>query len=87
MNILSFRLFFFFFLFCNHVFIVFRSKKLRAALAINKIKAIKQATKTKEIYIANKYPLSGRFLLRWAIGHIERKGQTSSRGVTKGKPT
>jgi len=86
-NILSFRHFFFFFLFCNYVFIVFRSKKLRAALAMEKIKPIKQAKKTEEIYITNKYLLSGWFLLRRAIGHIERKVQTSSRGVTNGKPT
>jgi len=34
--------FFFFFSFCNHAFIVFRYKKLHAALAIEKAKPINQ---------------------------------------------
>jgi len=58
------------FFFCNHVFIVFRYKKPHAALAIETTKPINQKQITKESYGTNKYPLTRRFLLRRAIGHI-----------------
>jgi len=65
----SFFLFFFFF-FCDHAFIVFRYKKPHAALAMERTKPINQKQLTKENYGTSKYPLSRRFLLRQAIGHM-----------------
>ena len=62
--------FFFFFFFCNHVFIVFRYKKPHAALAMERTKPINPNKITKESHGTNKYPLSRRFLLRRANGHI-----------------
>jgi len=44
MKILSIGRFFLFLFFCNHVFIVFRYKKLRAALAMAKTKPINNPT-------------------------------------------
>jgi len=65
------RFFFFFFFFCNHAFIVFRYKKPHAALAMEKTKPINQITNNKRKSRHQfKYPLSRRFLLRRAIGHI-----------------
>jgi len=64
------RLFFSFFFFCNHAFIVFRYKKPHAALAMERTKPINPNKITKESHGTDKYPLSPRFLLRRAIGHI-----------------
>ena len=61
---------FFFFSFCDHAFIVFRSKKPPAALAMERTKPIKSNKITKESQGTDKYPLSRRFLLRRANGHI-----------------
>ena len=47
-NPMPFLLFFMLFLFFYHAFIVFRYKKLRAALAIEKTKPINQSLLTKE---------------------------------------
>jgi len=60
----------FFFFFCNHAFILFRYKKPHAALAMERTKPINQKHITKESHGTSKYPLSGRFLLRRAIGHM-----------------
>jgi len=65
-----FFLFSFFFFFCNHAFIVSRYKKPHAALAIERTKPINQKHKHKKVMAPVKYPLSRRFLLRRAIGHI-----------------
>jgi len=64
------RFVFLFFFFCNHAFIVFRYKKPRAALAMERTKPINPNKITKESHGTNKYPLSRRFLLRRASGHI-----------------
>jgi len=64
------RVFSFFFSFCNHAFIVFRYKKPHAALAMERTKPIKSNKITKESQGTDKYPLSRRFLLRRANGHI-----------------
>jgi len=68
----SFFLFFFFFsfFFCNHAFIVSRYKKPHAALAMERTKPINQKHKHKKVTAPVHYPLSRRFLLRRAIGHI-----------------
>jgi len=62
--------FFFFSFFCNHAFIDFRYKKPHAALAMERTKPINHKQITKESHGTIKYPLSGRFLLRRATGHI-----------------
>jgi len=64
------RFFLFFFFFCNHAFIVFRYKKPHAAQSMERTKPINQKQLTKESHGTSKYPLTQRFLLRWAIGHI-----------------
>jgi len=64
------RFFFLFFSFCNHAFIVFRYKKPHAALAMERTKRINQKQKQKKVTAPVKYPLSRRFLLRRAIGHM-----------------
>jgi len=61
---------FFFFFFCNHAFIVFRYKKPHAALAMERTKPINPNKITNESHGTNKYPLTRRFLLRRASGHI-----------------
>jgi len=60
----------FFFFFCNHAFIVSRYKKPHAALAMERTKPINQKHKHKKVTARVKYPLSRRFLLRRAIGHM-----------------
>jgi len=60
----------FFFFFCNPAFIVSRYKKPHAALAMERTKPINQKRKHKKVMAPVKYPLSRRFLLRRAIGHI-----------------
>jgi len=60
----------FFVFFCNPAFIVFRYKKPHAALAMERTKPIKSNKITKESQGTDKYPLSRRFLLRRANGHI-----------------
>jgi len=62
--------FFFFLFFCNHAFIVSTYKKPHAALAMERTKPINQKHIIKESHGTSKYPLSRRFLLRRAIGHI-----------------
>ena len=69
-RVLSLGRFFFFSFFCNHAFIVSRYKKPHAALAMERTKPIKAKHITKESHGTSKYPLSRRFLLRRAIGHI-----------------
>jgi len=64
------RSFFFLSFFCNHEFIVFRYKKPHAALAMERPKPINQKQLTKESHGTSKYPLSRRFILRRAIGHM-----------------
>jgi len=64
--------FFFFIFFWNHMFIVFRYKKPHAALAMERTKPINQKHKQRKVYGTNKYPLTRRFLLRRAIGHIQQ---------------
>jgi len=61
---------FFLFFFCNHAFIVFRYKKPHAALAMERTKPINQNNKQKKDTAPSNYPLSRRFLLRWASGHM-----------------
>ena len=66
--LLVFFLFFFFFVIMRSLF--FRYKKPHAALAMERTKPIYQKQLTKESHGTSKYPLTKRFLLRWAIGHI-----------------
>jgi len=61
---------FLFFFFCNHAFIVFRVKKPHAALAMERTKPINQKHKQRKVTAPVKYPLSRRFPLRRANGHI-----------------
>jgi len=62
--------FFFFFFFCNHAFIVFKVQKASCSASYGENKTYKSKHITKESYGTSKYPLSRRFLLRRAIGHI-----------------
>ena len=67
---ISWSFFFSFFFFYNHAFIVFRYKRPHAALAMERTKPINQKQITKESHGTNKDPLTRRFLLHRAIGHI-----------------
>ena len=67
-----FIVFFSFFFFCNHAFIVFSYKKPHAALAMERTKPINQKHKQMKVTAPVKYPLSCRFLLRRASGHLEQ---------------
>jgi len=59
------------FFFCNHAFIVFRYKKPHAALAMERTKPINQKKhKQRKVTAPVKCPLSRRFLLRRANGHM-----------------
>jgi len=64
----SFFSFLFFFVIMRSLF--FSYKKPHAALAMERTKPINQKHITKESHGTNKYPLSRRFLLHRAIGHI-----------------
>jgi len=67
-RVLSLSRFFFFFVIMRSLF--FRYKKPHAALAMERTKPINPNKITKESYGTNKYPLSRRFLLRRASGHL-----------------